>query len=645
MRKMLIALLVATLAVPATALAAPTVEELQQQIQALQEQLNAIASQVKESEAAPAAEIEEDVEDLMARVDKVERKTALDRINWYGDLRNKFDSLHYQDVTWNPGIQVDYNDFAAKAMNFNPTTGMPTGLNMTSGFNTQLVDAGGNGLSFATPVGSDAQTLSYMLGSMSTGLGTQNTDLTPLTNMLLQNPNMLHAFVTNTLPAGVNGMSMLNLPPGVIVKPKDINNDIAYTTRLRLGMKADVWDNVSFSGRLLMYKNWGDSTGTKVFDSWNSFSMDGTSSGNTSGDLVRVERAYFDWRDIADTPFYLSIGRRPSTYGPPSQYRENEQRGGTPSGHLVHFNFDGITAGYHLSKHTGIEGQTIRFCYGQGFESEIGNGELFNEVETKDVHLGGFNIDLINDGTNFVQMTLFRAMDVTDGFKGTIAFPTQFAPLFAPTMNADMQNFPNFNFVTRVQPSTTIGDINLAGLGFAREENNGINWFGSFGWTQARPNGKTGMFGGLLSDAVWVAELNDAGDTIMMKADRADSDKNRDGYSAYVGVQIPAPMGKFGLEYNYGSQYWTPFTQAQDDLIGSKLATRGHVGEAYYIIDVNPRMFIKLAGLYYDYEYTGSGSPVGKPQKINDVLDGKAFSMLPAVDTAWNVNAALTVKF
>ncbi len=611
MRKMLIALLVATLTLPATVLAAPTVEELQQQIQALQEQLNAIASQVKENEAAPAApaaEIEEDVEDLMARVDKVERKNALDRINWYGDLRNKFDSLHYQDVTWNPGIQVDFDDFAAKAMS--PTNAF--------GFNTQLTDA--NGFPLFDGGGNP---------------------VTPLSKMMAANPNLAAAFMAGQLQ-GVGPWAFL--PPGS-VKPADINNDIAYTTRLRLGMKADVWDNVSFSGRLLMYKNWGDSTGTKVFDSWNSFSMDGTSSGNTSGDLVRVERAYFDWRDIADTPFYLSIGRRPSTYGPPSQYRENEQRGGTPSGHLVHFNFDGITAGYHLSEHTGIEGQTIRFCYGQGFESEIGNGELFNEIETKDVHLGGFNIDLINDGTNFAQLTLFRAMDVTDGFKGTIAFPTQFAPLFAPTMNADMQNFPNFNFVTRVQPSTTIGDINLAGLGFAREEDNGINWFGSFGWTQARPNGKTGMFGGLLSDAVWVAELNDAGDTIMMKADRADSDENRDGYSAYVGVQIPAPMGKFGLEYNYGSKYWTPFTQAQDDLIGSKLATRGHVGEAYYIFDVNPKMFIKLAGLYYDYEYTGSGSPVGKPQKIDDVLDGTAFSMLPAVDTAWNVNAALTVKF
>jgi glycerol-3-phosphate acyltransferase PlsX len=60
-------------------------------------------------------------------------------------------------------------------------------------------------------------------------------------------------------------------------------------------------------------------------------------------------------------------------------------------------------------------------------------------------------------------------------------------------------------------------------------------------------------------------------------------------------------MGKIGLEYNYGSEYWTPFTQAQDDMLGSKLATRGHVGEAYYIVDVNPNMFLKFGGLYYDY--------------------------------------------
>ncbi|MCL1477049.1 MAG: DUF3373 domain-containing protein [Marinobacter sp.] len=106
--------------------------------------------------------------------------------------------------------------------------------------------------------------------------------------------------------------------------------------------------------------------------------------------------------------FYLSIGRRPSTYGPSTQYRENELRGGTPSGHLVNFNFDGITAGYHLSALTGIEGQTIRFCYGQGYESEFGNGELFNEISVKDTHLGGFNIDEVKHPSRSPQIRCDR---------------------------------------------------------------------------------------------------------------------------------------------------------------------------------------------------------------------------------------------
>ncbi len=126
---------------------------------------------------------------------------------------------------------------------------------------------------------------------------------------------------------------------------------------------------------------------------------------------------------------------------------------------------------------------------------------------------------------------------------------------------------------------------------------------------------------------------------------KATEDEKRDGYGVYVGFQTPAPLGKFGLEYNYGSKYWTPFTQAQDDVVGSKLATRGHAGEAYYIFDINPNMFFKVGAIYYDYEYTGSGSPVGKPQDIDDVQDGKAYSILPAVDEVWDLNASLTLKF
>ena len=534
------------------------------------------------------ADITEQLDDLNNRVDKTERHTSLDRLEITGDFRTKAHSLHYRDVVWHPAIKVNFNDFGAKAMS--GAFGMPNDLN------------------------------------------------SPLGKMMQANPDLAAAFQ--------NGMLQGVMP--YVLAPKsvqDIDNDIFYTTRLRLNLKAKVWDNVSFAGRLSMYKNWGDSTGVQVFDSWRSFTMDGTSSGNTSGDWLRVERAYFDWKNINGSEFYLSIGRRPSTYGPPSHYRENEMRGGTPSGHLVNFNFDGATLGYNLGEITGIEGQVVRFCYGQGFESQWGNGEMFGDIVTKDTHLGGFNIDAINDGTNFLQFTLFGAKDVNDGFKGTMAFPTQLAGIFAPTMYQDMQKFDNFNFVTRVQPSGVIGDMYLGGIGFAREEANDIKWFASFGWTRAEPNGNAGMFGGMLSDAIFEAELNSTGTEIIMVPKTSDDTEAKDGYGIYVGVQIPAPYGKLGLEYNYGSEYWTPFTQAQDDPIGSKLATRGHVAEAYYIFDINPKMFIKLAGLYYDYEYTGSGTPVGAPQKIDDVLAGSAYSMLPVVDTAFDVNASLTINF
>ncbi|WP_413490030.1 DUF3373 domain-containing protein [Shewanella baltica] len=534
------------------------------------------------------ADITEQLDDLNDRVDKTERHTSLDRLEITGDFRTKAHSLHYQDVVWSPAMKVNFNDFGAKAMS--GAFGMPNDLN------------------------------------------------SPLGKMMQANPDLAAAFQ--------NGMLQGVMP--YVLAPKsvqDIDNDIYYTTRLRLNLKAKVWDNVSFAGRLSMFKNWGDSTGVQVFDSWRSFTMDGTSSGNTSGDWLRVERAYFDWKKINGSEFYLSIGRRPSTYGPPSHYRENELRGGTPSGHLVNFNFDGATLGYNLGEITGIEGQVVRFCYGQGFESQWGNGEMFGDIVTKDTHLGGFNIDAINDGTNFLQFTLFGAKNVNDGFKGTMAFPTQLAGIFAPTMYQDMQKFDNFNFVTRVQPSGVIGDMYLGGIGFAREEANDIKWFASLGWTRAEPNGNAGMFGGMLSDAIFEAELNSTGTEIIMVPKTSDDSDTKDGYGIYVGVQIPAPYGKFGLEYNYGSKYWTPFTQAQDDPIGSKLATRGHVAEAYYIFDINPKMFIKLAGLYYDYEYTGSGTPVGAPQKIDDVLAGSAYSMLPVVDTAFDVNASLTINF
>ncbi len=609
MQKLTLLIMVALLALPLNVFAASQEDAM---ISELQKQIS---------------ELVEELDELNDRVDGAERHATLDRIEFSGDLRGKAHSLHYQDVTYNPGITVDYDNFGSKVQG---------ALAGTSGFHTPLTDAGGNPLTFYAPLTdplnpTDADKLAGFL---------ENNNLTPLTKMLIANPGFLNMFVNENLPSGI-------APYPFVVKPAtyDINNDILYTSRLRLNMKAQVYDNVKFSGRLSMFKNWGDSTNSQVFDSWNRFTMDATNSGNTTGDVLRVDRAYMDWSNIADSGFYLSIGRRPSTGGPPLHFRENEMRGGTPTGNVMSLNFDGITIGRSLEELTGIEGMMARFCYGQGFESEWGNGEMFNEITTKDTHFAGINVDLLNDGTNFLQFTAFRAMDLNDGFKGVIAFPTQYAAIFAPTLYSDMQKFPTFNFETRYQPSVTIGDIDLGGVVFSRTEDNGVNWFVSGGMTILRPNNNAGMFGGMGSDAVYQAELNDNGTEIVFAPKVATEADDEKGYGFYAGVQVPAPMGKLGLEYSYGSEHWTPFTQSQDDAVGSKLATRGQTGEAYYIFDVNPKMFIKLSGIYYDYEYSNSGSAVGKPQKVEDIKDGLAYSLLPVVDTAYDVNASLTVKF
>ena len=573
--------LVALLALPVATLAASqeeiAIQELQKQIQKLSAELESLAKKVEESkQAAPpapavaaptpaAAPAQSEIKELAKRLDKVEKHSVLDRIEFSGDMRVKADSLHYDDVTLVQPPFAPFNQQQASAM-----VGMP-------------------------------------LPASSTGV----------------------YYLPNTQDGTQNGL--------LKTQKFSLNNDILYTTRLRLNMKAKVWDNVKFNGRLTMYKNWGDSTGVKEFDSWNSYTMDGTNSGNTTSDYIHVERAFFDWSDIGGTPAFFSVGRRPSTYGPPTNYRENELRGGTVPGNLMFLNFDGATLGYKLEDQTGIPGLVARFCYGQGYESEWGNGELFNEVDVEDTHFGGFNIDAYNDGTNYFQVTLFRAEDLTDGFKGVLAVPDSFGG----------SPMPGFNVLARYSATTNIGNMNLGGLVFTREEENGFKWFGSLGWTQTDPNGQAGMFGGLLSDPE-IVPVFDEGNPVpvgIKYTGKATEDEKQDGYGVYVGMQTPAPLGKFGLEYNYGSKYWTPFTQAQDDVVGSKLATRGHAGEAYYIFDINPNMFLKVGAIYYDYEYTGSGTPVGKPYKIKDVQDGKAYSILPAVDEVWDLYASMTLKF
>ncbi|KAB2960388.1 MAG: DUF3373 domain-containing protein [Thermoanaerobaculia bacterium] len=401
------------------------------------------------------------------------------------------------------------------------------------------------------------------------------------------------------------------LMPSTYQAGYDADNSILYTNRLRLRLDADLGEDVTFSGRLSMYKTFGDSTGVQVFNGQpNSINLDGTTTGVPNSDILRVERAYFNWSNIGGIPLYLSIGRRPSTDGAPLNFRQDEPRGGTPLGSIIDYQFDGITVGYHLSDES-----TVRLCYGLGYESGFGNGDVLKLPADRlaDTQFLGLNWDILDTDRMFIQTTLARAFDVADGFNGLAVFAAD--PLTGNPINAPV--------VLRFSPSANLGDIDLASVVLIREDGP-FDWFVSANYMRSDPEAVTTPFGGLFSDPFEVPEEQDA--TMW-----------------YAGLRynLKNDRTRIGVEYNHGSEYWFNFAQAEDDLIAPKTSARGDVWELYLTHRITRRFLAKLDWIDYSYDYSGSGWHVGSPKS----LDSVPLLGFPTYDQASKVSFSLIARF
>ena len=189
----------------------------------------------------------------------------------------------------------------------------------------------------------------------------------------------------STYPAGFNGgtlselqAAMAGMVAGGMVPPVekvDVDNDIIYTNRLRLEMKSRISPQLTFGGRLAAYKVFGDSTGVKFYQgSMGDVTFDGNTSSLPHGDTIHLERAYFNYTfGTQSVPINLSLGRRPSTEGPPLEYRNNSLEGGSPLATIINWQFDGASLTFGLEDVTGIPGAAFKLCYGVGYEGDWGN--------------------------------------------------------------------------------------------------------------------------------------------------------------------------------------------------------------------------------------------------------------------------------
>jgi hypothetical protein len=218
-------------------------------------------------------------------------------------------------------------------------------------------------------------------------------------------------------PTALAGVNQAGVTSGYSMKDDDNwGNDILYTNRFRLNMDAKVSDNLSFSGRLAMYKAWGMQENPTAVGPYymNSFSqMDGATTHQPNDSVLRVDRAYINWINIADLPMWISVGRRPTTDGPPAQLRmglDNNARMATPV-NFMDYAFDGATIGAVFQNPFDFMGYSkIRFCYGRGFEA----GPTDESNELGDMDFGGISWDIINKGDRFMNIQAFLAANIVN---------------------------------------------------------------------------------------------------------------------------------------------------------------------------------------------------------------------------------------
>lgn len=383
---------------------------------------------------------------------------------------------------------------------------------------------------------------------------------------------------------------------------RELENDTLWTNRLRLNMRVKATENVEFKGRLAMYKTWGNQSAftDESGAMWPIFDGNVTRTPIGSSALY-VDRAFVNWNNIGGLPMWFSIGRRPTTDGPPAQIRQGaDERLATPMA-FMDWPFDGLSTGYAWNWGSDYMGSSrIRFCYGRGFEAGLYDDDdvsSFSEID--DMDFAGLSWDIMKKGDRFAYIQSFMAFNV-------INYPNFQDPIINQAFG-DMSGMGDRDNLGEIWHTSAVYQNKVKGL----------NYFLAAGHSQTQPNSSgMGMFSDFAAMGAGLAGPNT---------------DNENGYSLYAGVRYDLEDAglKFGAEFNYGSEYWLAMSPGHDEIYQSKLATRGQVYELYAIYDLPTgeaiskyaKTFIRLGWQHYEYDFSGSGDWNMKPYDLGSSYD------------------------
>lgn len=401
-------------------------------------------------------------------------------------------------------------------------------------------------------------------------------------------------------------------------KPK---NDALMSNRLWLNMSYSPSANLHFGGQLAYNKLFGERSMINT-QSGGMDSFDWVSSENRQDDTLRVQSAYINYEEDQlfglNVPWSLGIGRRPSTNGKLISYREDDEAT-SPLGHISNAEFDGGNLKFNLANITGISGASVKFAAGQGMsnaEPHFSSTPYADSASTDTGNIMMYAINIVpyhdqNIETEFQYTHANNLIDIT---------------------NAGFDQFGAFNPANYDPSLESVGSLHLASAFVA------LHGIGE-GWSDYLD--KTTLF---LSGAMSKTDP-DTGKAML------GSPESETGYSYWIGTQMPSlfsDKGKWGVEFNHGSQYWRSFTYGEDTAIGSKMAARGDAYELYFTEPLTSALSFQLRYTYIDYDYSGSngffGSQSGTPMKISDIPSSTDLAGV-VVDKAQDIRAYLRYKF
>lgn len=392
-------------------------------------------------------------------------------------------------------------------------------------------------------------------------------------------------------------------------------NPDLMANRLWLNMKYQPKSNLSFFGQLSYNKAYGDSINHEQTNTNPGFgNFDWVTNENLGDNTLKVRQAYFLYTgNMGNVGYTASFGRRPSTGGTPTHFREDDVAQ-SPLSHAINVEFDGASFQFNLDKVTKVPGMYAKLCLGRGLTNAKQrfsmDGTDYSNDKSKGHHssidMAGFIFQPYYDGQYRVITQVARGNNLI-GYKMNEYMAKPEEPKF--------HDFGSIDTVTISYVQEGIGE-------FISDFLDNTKLFASYAMSKTNPESGAKMLG---------------------------STKSKVGDSIYVGAQFPAMFtkkGKLGVEYNQGSKYWRSFTYGEDSMIGSKLAARGHAYEGYYTQPlVDDILSFQLRYTYIKYDYTGSNAFFGEDGTPMKLSDPKAAGMGDPVKEAEDIRAYLRYRY